>query len=253
MKLEALDGDKLALTVEGLEWDALHIPVVRTNEHAYPPGEPRRGWPQWRPKGASGRTGLLDQIRSAARGQPFPPEAVRLELAHEHVPGLIEILKQNRRVEWNLSLVPRELVTQMLAAIEAFVDGVSIPVVETERITNEWNEQQRREWGKRQWGVVCFGLTERRARFLAAVLRFLRLGDFAVSDPRETFVILLDYTTSARLKAALAESDAHPVIDYRDGKWINIPSAQARIEMRDLLEVDDFLDHARKPTPDEFD
>ena len=96
-------------------------------------------------------------------------------------------------------------------------------------------------------------MTERRARFLAAVLRFLRLGDFTVSDPRETFVILLDYTTSARLKAALAESDAHPVIDYRDGKWINIPSAQARIEMRDLLEVDDFLDHARKPTPDEFD
>ncbi|ROQ41561.1 hypothetical protein EDF46_0942 [Frondihabitans sp. PhB188] len=48
MKLEAVDGSRIAITVAGLEWTALRIPVVRTNDPRHP-REPKRQFGRWRP------------------------------------------------------------------------------------------------------------------------------------------------------------------------------------------------------------
>lgn len=246
------EGARLRLV--GMEWLAFAIPVIRTNERAYPRDHPRHGWSQWPRSEAPGRDALIALIEDDAWTLATVDHPVELPVARDHVEGLIEILGQNRRVAGDVPMVAGELVDQMVAALRAWRRGESVPQVDTGRIEREFAAGQDAMWGRTEWQVYTGGLTRRRAKLLGWVLRLMRVGLWTSElDPRRSYGVHLDVSTAAMLRAALSPAGETAIAyDYRTSEPVEIGPQEALTEIAVIREdLDDFLAHAMPPEPEE--
>ncbi|MFZ7086581.1 hypothetical protein [Curtobacterium sp. RRHDQ10] len=254
MEIQDLGRESVRLRLVGMEWQALTIPVIRTNDRHHPRGHPRRGWPRWRRSAAHGRDALIATIAEDPWFTATVDDPAEMTLPRAHVHGVIEILEQNARIAGDVPVVSPELVEQMIAALLAWLEGDPIPPVDTGRIEREFAAGADAEWGRNEWVVLTGGLTRRKAQLLQRLLRLMHIGSWSSEfDPRRSIVLGLDLATAAMLRAALSRGDELAVAyDDETDEPVQLDRADAVEQVAGIREdLDEFLTHAIPPRPEQ--